>query len=1117
MTFRQTAKWFVAIVLLAAAGAIGYGYVWLSRADEVLRQKLLAKQAELAPDWDVSVGRAHFDWRRRIHIYDVAIKAKGQAAPVVTLPEVILTVDREKLRLEQEVEVERVRLVRPVVDLVRDETGRWNWQALLTLKPTGRACPEWEIEQGAANILISHGVGEPLGRANLRNADIRLIPSGKREFLVKGVALLDRVGRIIADGDWKLDDKAWNVRGRIADINANPDLLALAAAWSPGVRDALVRAGNAVRDFEAAALASRDAGDSSPFSFASSQRSVTEESPATIPHLGFTGTVDLDFRIGQPGRGAPLEYRALARVRQAQLSSAAAPFPLNDAEGKVYADSDQIILRGITARHGTTRVALDGRFDRRQTGTPGALQLAMLNLQLDERLRGRLPAALRKQCDELRLTGAADIAGSLVRDDHGKWRPTGFVLTPRDCAIAHARFPYPITAITGSIKQHGNRLDLSLDGTGGRRPVHLEGTILNPGPTAETSFTVTVKDLPVDSNLIEACPPPAQPLLRDLRLQGAIDATARIVRAAGVYQPYETALTVKLNGCDMEHAEFPYRLSHLTGTVEFDTIRDVWHFRDLKARHGATRIEGGGSYALKDGDGSLDLNLTAHDGHFDRQLELALPQSIQKVWADFSPRGVFDAEIELDWSPDEGMSVAVPQADLRNAGLTLSYFRYPVDDLTATLRYTNDLVQVTSFSGTHDETRIQGAGFAEIPPAQPWRVRFTKLIVDDLICDGPFRRALPADLRSVIEELNPRGKLSLAGTLELRGDPHPQTPVTAAWDLRALFAGGRLRAGLELENLYGEVTSRGTWNGEQAVVSGAVDLSSAGVLGYQLSQVRGPYHLDETGDLVVGSRQALAPARSGEQAASIPLDDRLSARAIGGILTLDALVRLSSDPGYRLLVTLSHGQLEEYARLYLKGAENLAGVMNGWIELGSDRGFAPRHISGRGKLQINHAALYELPLMVQTFQLLNPALQDNAAFNYAFLDFHVASERFHFDTIDLAGDAVNFRGRGTIAFDGTMNLDLYSMMPRSRLPLPLVRPIADIIWTETTTGWVGIEVTGKLGQSIARLKPVPVVDEAIKRFLSAFQPPPPGKIPQFVRPILPSTQATPGRSALNPR
>jgi hypothetical protein len=104
-------------------------------------------------------------------------------------------------------------------------------------------------------------------------------------------------------------------------------------------------------------------------------------------------------------------------------------------------------------------------------------------------------------------------------------------------------------------------------------------------------------------------------------------------------------------------------------------------------------------------------------------------------------------------------------------------------------------------------------------------------------------------------------------------------------------------------------------------------------------------------------------------------------------------------------------------------------------------------------------------------------------------DFNIKDTRFNFDRIFLEGDSVSFRGRGSVGFDSSLNLNFYSMLPRNQVPIPIVHEILG----EATKGWVGIKVRGKLSQPETRIEAVPLLEPALKNFL--------GILPQPLLPI----------------
>ncbi len=139
-------------------------------------------------------------------------------------------------------------------------------------------------------------------------------------------------------------------------------------------------------------------------------------------------------------------------------------------------------------------------------------------------------------------------------------------------------------------------------------------------------------------------------------------------------------------------------------------------------------------------------------------------------------------------------------------------------------------------------------------------------------------------------------------------------------------------------------------------------------------------------------------------------------------------------------------------------------------------------MTGTGQLRISPAALYELPILVRVFQVLTLAGPERAAFQFAFVDFDLANNQFVFNTIDLTGESLRLQGRGTAGFDGRLLLDFYSELPRARLPWPVVNLINPVL-DQATKDWIRVEVRGKTGNPDVKAKPLPVLEDSVKRFL----------------------------------
>ncbi|MCH7987803.1 MAG: hypothetical protein IID46_01495 [Planctomycetes bacterium] len=175
MTYRKVLRWMLMLILLGGISGAGYAYWLWNQSDEMLREIILEKLTKLAPGWDIDIERARFDMSRRIHIYNLTMKAKEHSSPILTLPEAVITVDRDKLTQQQQVLIHKIRLLNPSLDLVRDSAGHWNWQDLPKLPEPDKtvSLPEFEIQKGNVRIRFEHGGHEPTATMTLIGMPLR--------------------------------------------------------------------------------------------------------------------------------------------------------------------------------------------------------------------------------------------------------------------------------------------------------------------------------------------------------------------------------------------------------------------------------------------------------------------------------------------------------------------------------------------------------------------------------------------------------------------------------------------------------------------------------------------------------------------------------------------------------------------------------------------------------------------------------------------------------------------------------------------------------------------------------------------------------------------------------
>lgn len=698
--------------------------------------------------------------------------------------------------------------------------------------------------------------------------------------------------------------------------------------------------------------------------------------------------------------------------------------------------------------------------------------------ELTDRLRDRLPAPLRKICNELSLTGVFDAHVDFQQRRSGEWKPH-VRLDGRDCAFAHERFPYPVKHAAGVVHVNLERLDLDVQGMAGEVPVRITGVGFSPGPGMEANFEIRAQDAPVDRLLVTSCPPSIQRVLQALRLEGRVDVVVRLQRALGLGHKIEPLIAARVRKGVINYDGFPVRITEIEGTVLITS--ESFTFRELRGRHEDAEIVASGEYLRFPAPGRLELTIDATNAAFNGPLRAALPKYLKEVWDEFQPRGRFHTVTRVGWSPGRAPDVTVPRFELSSADFVMKSFPHPFYEAEGRFAYAEGQLSIHGFRARHDDTLLQLSGTGHCTPG-PWSLDLDSFRVDDLAMSPSLRRALPDGLRQVADVLQPTGTISATGRVrayQAAEDPADRE-VGWEWDLGLVLAGNDLTAGTRVEDIHGRLQLRGQHRSGETDLRGDLDLDTANVYQHQFTAVKGPFRLERQ-QLTWGAIAALEPGGDDSPVRNLPLEDRISAKAINGVVTLDGSADLNAGPRYRLISTLSRGDLEQYSLRYLRGQSHLRGIMNGWIEL-QGVGMSDDAVQGRGQLQISPAALYELPIFVQMFRLPQLGANDRTAFTYADLNYDVAESRFNFRRIDLVGAAMSMRGRGYVRFDGPMNLEFYTMAPRNQVRFPILNEVVGLL----SRGWMGVHVTGTVGNPHAEMVAVPELNNALRDFLDQF-------------------------------
>jgi hypothetical protein len=805
---------------------------------------------------------------------------------------------------------------------------------------------------------------------------------------------------------------------------------------------------------------------------------------------GLRGSVSLQWRAaGSVEAIHATRFACSGRLESGHFESPRLPFVVSDMKATFHADNTGGRIESLEAHSGSTLLRGSGSLRGWSEAGDFDLLLEAERLMVGRRWEPLLPPAIAEQWRRLLPAGEVDVRAEVTRRK-GTLDPRISVRC-RNISLTHYRFPYRLDRTVGTVVFQGRALSLYLTGQAGGHPVQVSGAFqFDPaGPVGHVE--VRGEGMRINDSLLAAMPPRSADIIRSLRAAGVFDFVFRHERARHLPDGKANSLGIRLTGCSLAYAGFPYPLTNVSGSIRMD--RDEWTIQDVTGANDAGVVRCTGSLVpLADGDGELTLHLTGTGVVLERELRDSLPPGMRQVWDDLDPRGNADFsatirhQVKLRRTSVEVQ--AIPHG--QTVSIEPAWFPYRLEQLQGRLALKDGLLRFEGVRGMHDRTTVAAEGTCRFLPKGGWHVSFEHLAADRFRADHDVVRALPTGLQRAIEMVRPRGLLSLAGALDIYSAPSdPATAATlpvgsqpapaAAWDLTLDMEQGAVDVGVPLEHVHGGVRLRGQSDGRVWQSSGELAIDSAMWRGVQMTGITGPVAMDATG------------ARFGLAAGSV--DDgrprRLQARVAGGLLAVDGRAAADDAGSFAVTMSLDNADFERLSGDMLAegsgtAAERPRGRVSGALELSGSRA-GSHSLSGRGQMRLKEATIYELPLVVALLKVLRVKAPDRNAFGSSLVDFRIEGPHAYLDTVELSGDAISLVGTGEVDLEGNVHLVLRSIMGDSQQQLPAMKRLLG----GASGQFLLIHVDGTLAQPDISTEAFPTLAAALQKLQSAQRNP----------------------------
>lgn len=983
-------------MVFLGAVAIAAGSVYLyAQLGNTVRAQAERRLAEHFTELKVKVRSAELVPGEGIQMRGVSLVEPGVTGPraeVAFIEEVRLAcaTDLPNL-LASQPQINEVLIRRPTIWATRRADGHWS-AARLLVHPKHRL-PLLKIENGSLEIIDS--LKKTTGTLVLRDINLTLSPDvsqapGDEVCKFQGTLGGSHFRRIVLEGLLNADTRAVTASGKVESLQVSPDLCE--AVPEP--------------------LSSR-----------------------LLPLASLRGEAACTFQASyDPAAPDPCRFEVTGRLSQARIDDPRLPLALGDVHAGFRFDNQGCAVQDFSARSGPTTLRAKYRRAGYAADGPWVLEAELRQLELDSRMLSALPPVFSDLWAKYLPAGVVHLDLRLVSD--GRNYQPEVTLQCLNVSFTYRQFPYRLEYGRGSLVLKDDVLRMTLAAQSGGREVRLSGEVQHALSESIGWIEIKGDDLPLDEKLLAAMPERSRSVVRSLEPKGTCDFQAKLWRAQPD-GPVHKHLVVTLNRCSIRCVHFPYPLGDVRGRLEmFD---DQWEFSGLEGTNDTGRVTGSGYLRTRPEGSELYLRLAGTSVPLEEELRDAMRPNMRQLWNDIRPHGAVNLVAEVNYSTGKDVSVSVlaePQSE--TTWIEPVPCPYRLEKLEGAMAYRDGRFTIARLRAEHGNVKLSAAGQCDFLPDGSWRFRVENLTVDQLAPDRELIQALPARIRKPLGGLNPSGPVNLRGWIELEhgaGDG----ALRSSWDLVLGFQGGSIDCGISLQNLCGEVTLAGGFDGQRMYSRGELSIDSLTYKDLQFTQLLGPIWIDDE-QVLLGSWVDRTPAAPPDGSPARQRARPVTGKLFGGTVWGDGWVILGDAPRYGLQATLSDADLARCAQETLTGRQNLAGRVFANVDL-RGTGRSVHSLGGRGTIRMRDGDVYELPLMVALLKILSIRPPDTKAFTQADMDFRISGNHVYFDHVNFSGDAISLQGNGEMNFDGQLLMTFHAIVGRGDPSLPLLQDL----------------------------------------------------------------------------
>ena len=412
------------------------------------------------------------------------------------------------------------------------------------------------------------------------------------------------------------------------------------------------------------------------------------------------------------------------------------------------------------------RVAIaSGMFDLR-----GAVQA----FEMTPRVVGMLPDGSGQMAESLR-DGITGLRGRISMD----WQAAG-TLTALEAAVfsvtgrlesgrfEHASLPSAMSDVTAGfqVDRTGLRFE-KLEAHAGSTLLRGSGRYAGWTNTADFDLLLEAERLVVGRHWEGLLPASMASQWSKLLPAGEVDVRAQVARRNGTIEPN---VSLRCRNVSLTHYRFPYRLDRTVGTVVLEGKALSIHLTGQAGGHpvqvqGSFRTvapspatnEPGGTYGT--------LEVRGENMRIDDSLLAAMPSRSADIIRTLRAAGTFDFVFRHDRTPTlpgghaNSLGIRLVQCSMAYAG-----FPYPLSNVSGSIRMDRGHWTIRDITGSNDTGVVRCNGML-VPGGDNDGELTLQLAGTGVVLERELRDALPAGVRQIWDDVDPRGNAEFSATV----------------------------------------------------------------------------------------------------------------------------------------------------------------------------------------------------------------------------------------------------------------------------------------------------------------------------------------------------------------